>query len=591
MEAAAAAAEAAANELQQVAGHSPDGPDAQSSARPDGMNVYDLDAFAQAHNILSEVLKDLSVTPPQSFDSPEAEDEFVRRQVDLRNYLDMLIRSGFLQPTSYVSIEAQDQVPLVVMFRPLANQFKDIQRVPRRYDANLYFNLVSFPDDFIVPHLPREEAELIFKRKTLPERRFLIQASLCRSVLELGQKSNNVGYMQTDEESQKYLLIKNRSEIPLLYSIKKTGFIASGDIRVDDNRYGVVRGYDSRKIVYYFKPSMPGTYNEKIAVYNVLDPEGAQYATLKAIVRRPERFFVQSLKIDFGRCVVDQPSPKPQLIIITNTSNKTRTLIVEKYDGCALTNAAAVGPSPSNPPVASNGVKDNEDDDDRGDISKHKYYLEPRFLEHIDGDTEIPVFLDKETEEELEALEQKLKIAIRKNRPEKIEKLKKKIERLKGGGKTKDPPKEAKAAEQAGEQAGPESRQSPQDASKGDGEGGQERAMPPPVQIKYKEEQAQAIVTIVPNATASIPILVTPRRSAEHDPTAADCNNNNNNEEELAVCCLRVYEQKDMDTTKILLFPHYLTKLTNRLNNRVFRALQAMGEEDEERKKMDEDEL
>jgi len=46
--------------------------------------------------------------------------------------------------------------------------------------------------------------------------------------MELGHKHINFGQMTTGERREKTILIKNLSEVPLMYMIRKSGSIASG---------------------------------------------------------------------------------------------------------------------------------------------------------------------------------------------------------------------------------------------------------------------------------------------------------------------------------------------------------------------------
>lgn len=58
----------------------------------------------------------------------------------------------------------------------------------------------------------------------------------------------NFGHLQLGEQRAKSLLIHNKAEAPLLYAIQKTGSVASGDLRFDLARYGVIRPYSSKEV-------------------------------------------------------------------------------------------------------------------------------------------------------------------------------------------------------------------------------------------------------------------------------------------------------------------------------------------------------
>ncbi|KAJ1647556.1 hypothetical protein LPJ64_001089 [Coemansia asiatica] len=359
-------------------------------------------AISHAWDILDEIIEHMDMVPQTLFASTRAEDDYVRRQVDLRNYVDLLVDAGFLRPITRIRVPASAETPVVVMLSP-------VESPATRFDANLYFKLIDRPAD-LLPFTTSTGASTIGtlgNSYQLPVRRFLIQASLRRAELDIGQKSINVGNMQIDESCRKYLVIQNRSDAPLMYAIRKTGSIASGDIRfVDNNRYGVVRAFDSRKIVFVFCPALHGVYNEQISIANVLDPSGGKTATLKAVVRRPSKFYIQALLLDFSDngdddsassvLTLGSRSQEFRLLVVKNMTPKTRVLSVRAAD-----------PQPAEPVTLS-------------------AVFPPDVAVSQDADR----LLDRETMEKIEALEQKIKIAMRKNHPEKIDKYRAKIAKL-----------------------------------------------------------------------------------------------------------------------------------------------------------------
>ncbi|KAJ1996998.1 hypothetical protein GGI04_005563, partial [Coemansia thaxteri] len=180
-----------------------------------------LGVLGRARQLLDEIVNHLDQVPQVLFSSPQAEDEYVRRQVDLRNYIDLLIESGFLRPARRVVLAASADEPLVIMVRPVEASDAVDKAASPRFDANLYFRLVNRPGD-LLSFTDSEESAIFANSYQLPVRRFLIQAAPCRTELEIGQKSINVGNMQVDESSRKYLVIKNHADTPLMYAIRKT---------------------------------------------------------------------------------------------------------------------------------------------------------------------------------------------------------------------------------------------------------------------------------------------------------------------------------------------------------------------------------
>ncbi|KAI8325237.1 hypothetical protein GQ54DRAFT_283640 [Martensiomyces pterosporus] len=439
----------------------------------------------RAGQILDEIVNHLDMVPKTLFSSPRSEDEYVRRQVDLRKYIDLLVESGFLQPAHHVTLASSSAKQVIVMLKPSEKSAVLSEKgISPPFDANLYFSLVNCPSD-LLPYTDSASSTVFANSYRLPVRRFLVQASLCRSELGIGQKSINVGNMQVDETSRKYLLIQNRTEVPLMYAIRKTGSIASGDIQfVDNNRYGVVRGFDSRKIVFVFSPSLTGIYNEQISISNVLNVHGGKTATLKAVVRRPSKFYIQSLRLEFGLLAVKNPlkighrSSDVQVLVIRNMTPKVR-----HFGGSS---ALMTGSLNLNAKLA----------------------LDPLFPADVVSDIRPAKLLDRETEEKIEGLEQKLKIAVRKNRPEKIEKYRNKLAKLRN-----------------------RSTSSPVAAS-----------------VKRLEGDTQLLVTLPGSADVSIPVVVIPRIAGR----AEDWSETQDQRVVMAEGRLVVHEDKDKDNVKIV---------------------------------------
>jgi hypothetical protein len=125
---------------------------------------------------------------------------------------------------------------------------------------------------------------------------------------------------------------------------------------------------------------------------------------IQALVRKPSHFFIKSLAIDFGPCMLGEVAPVTHSITVTNTSKQARVLAI-RYEPKDFVGSAVVG-----------------------DIE----------LDMAVGGSLGP--LSKEAEEQIEQLEQKLKIATRKGRPDKVEKIKQKLAELRGQVATKAPP-------------------------------------------------------------------------------------------------------------------------------------------------------
>ncbi|KAJ1880564.1 hypothetical protein LPJ66_011471, partial [Kickxella alabastrina] len=128
-----------------------------------------------------------------------------------------------------------------------------------------------------------------------------------------------------------------------------------------------------------------------------------------------------------------------------------------------------------------------------------------------------PRVLDRETEEKIEALEQKVKIAERKNRPEKVDKYRAKLAKLRGAGAGAG----AGAVAVAGANAAPAAGL-----------------------IERLAGDSRLIVTLPPDGDASIPVAVVPRAVAPapaRRPGAGPASGQ-----------FVVHEEKDTDNAKVV---------------------------------------
>jgi hypothetical protein len=87
-------------------------------------------------------------------------------------------------------------------------------------------------------------------------RKVIVKAQICKSTMELHQRDINFGMVDRSEKHHKTIVLHNKSETPLLYTIKKSGSIASGDIHLGVGRHGVIRAFGKREIEFIFVPSL-----------------------------------------------------------------------------------------------------------------------------------------------------------------------------------------------------------------------------------------------------------------------------------------------------------------------------------------------
>ncbi|RHZ71084.1 hypothetical protein Glove_262g53 [Diversispora epigaea] len=338
-------------------------------------------------------------TSPPLFPNPAVEETYVRNQMGIFRELHNRIRDHQIVPAKIVEIPPSGECQIIVIFTPKQKLRSNVQGLPKKFDARVFIRLIDFDRDI---QQPQFDALLHGDQSLIPVRELMVNSTLCRSIIDLGQKNNNFGLMEKNERRKKTILIQNRSEVPLLYNIRKSGSIASGDIVFGIGRLGIVRGYGKKEIVFSFKPSLSGPFHERIEIENILDRENNQVLSVKANIKKQYNFFIQNLSMDFGVCLINEIAPKVQHITISNTNKQSRTIEV-RFDPQDLKFNACIG--------------------------ELNFVLQ----EESDGSSFNSGILSKETEEEIEILEQKVKIARRKGRDDKAKKIEKKLVKLRRG--------------------------------------------------------------------------------------------------------------------------------------------------------------
>ncbi|KAI8988024.1 hypothetical protein BDF20DRAFT_998552 [Mycotypha africana] len=341
---------------------------------------------------LISVLEHGSKSSPPLFPKQAAEEQYVRYQLAWRRELDRLIEKKILVRTSVLNVAPKGEEEVVIVITPNGANKQHVQSAPKKQDARIFLKLLQFDQN-----IEQTEFEnlLDLGREGIPVREIILRSQLCRSVMDLGQRNINFGLVERNERHTKTIVLHNRSETPLLYAIRKSGSIASGDIDLDIGRYGVVRSYGKREVEFVFEPTLSGPFMEKLVVENICDRTNDQVLLLKAQVRKPSTFLINSAEeLNFGCCLIDQPGKKIESIVLTNTNKQSRMFEIR--------------------------VDPNE-------VTFGQYYAEFDFgVKEEDLNT-----ISQEAEEEIENLEQKLKIAKRKAQPDKVKKYLRKLAKLK----------------------------------------------------------------------------------------------------------------------------------------------------------------
>ncbi|KAI8596919.1 hypothetical protein EDD21DRAFT_311538, partial [Dissophora ornata] len=369
------------------------------------------DTKSAEHSFLSERSLDSVLTALDAnsaaggsmlFFKPADEERYVKERMKLTRELQSAITSGELSPVSIVSIPPETEHQLIILFTP-SSTFRDrIKGIPKKQDGRIFLRLVEFDRETVECNpqfLPLLDGDL----GQIPLREIMVRSSLVRSIMDLGQNNINFGSMDKGEKRTKTIVIQNRSKEPLLYHIRKSGSIASGDIILGNGKSGVVRGYSKKEVDFIFEPSLSGLYHEKLAIENVQDPDSSRILSIKANIRKPKHFSIDSQEVDFGTCCVGKKTACKR-ITVTNSTKQTRTfeVRVDPYEMMPLS------------------------------TESHRYGGAIEFT--LEDDPAGQAVVTKEMEDEIEILEQKLKIAKRKGREDKVLKVTARLSLLRKGG-------------------------------------------------------------------------------------------------------------------------------------------------------------
>lgn len=323
---------------------------------------------------LISIVENGSLTRTPLFANPAAEEQFVKYQLAWRTELDRLVERGELVPTTLLQLSPNEDEDIVIVYTP---RNEDSQSLTTKKAAAISFRLMNLNDGYAF-------------RPVL--RKMIVRAQVIKSSMEVGQRNINFGMVERGEKHHKTIILQNKSETPLLYTIKKSGSIASGDIHLDTGRHGVIRAFGKREIEFVFIPTLPGPFMDQLTISNIRDKEDKTTISLKAVVRRPESFHVKtsSEQLTIGPYCTQTLGTLMETVTVINTHKQSKTFEIR--------------------------------------IEPNSYKVDFSILFQTTRD------LPEELEEKIEALEQKLKIAITKNKSDKIKKYTKKLNKLRRTG-------------------------------------------------------------------------------------------------------------------------------------------------------------
>ncbi|KAL7421567.1 hypothetical protein Q5752_003336 [Cryptotrichosporon argae] len=305
----------------------------------------------------------------------EEEEAYVRRLRALRKDFHRRIAVGRLVPAQAVHVAPHATKTLFVVLTPNSSTRPHITARAKRADSRLFVRLV---DNEEVSENGETDA---------PITDLILRSSCARSVLEVQQSSVNFGTCVRGETKLRTIVLHNRSDCVGIFRMRLSGSISSSNLALGLGRYGVIPAYGRRQVESFsFTPGLVGSFQETIVVENVLDPLNNQSLLVKATVVKPPAFTVDVERVEFGKGL----EGGAQAFVLTNTSKGERAFVLE---------AKAVGDAFAELRLA-------RDDKDAG------------------------LALSKGEEEEVETLLQKLKIARRKGKADKVEKYEKRLAEL-----------------------------------------------------------------------------------------------------------------------------------------------------------------
>lgn len=317
---------------------------------------------------------------------PEEEEHYVRRLLALRKEFQNDIASRQFVAARVLTVPPGSSRQVVVVMTPNGSTRPHVTTRAKRSESRIFITLLEY-DHTLLSTVMGPSVNL----STLPVRDLVIRSSCVRSVLEVQQSSINFGTIERGEVKSRTIVIHNRSDCVGVFRMRTSGSIASGNLKLGLGRYGVVSAFGRKEVASFsFTPNMVGNYQETIVVENVLDSFNDQNVSVKATVRKMPAFSLDVTKLDMAP-TQSGAWPATASFVLTNTSKTERTFVVEVGDA---TEAAFAELSLS------------RDEKDAG------------------------VALSKGEEEEVEGILQKLKIARRKNKPDKIAKYEKRLGEL-----------------------------------------------------------------------------------------------------------------------------------------------------------------
>lgn len=263
----------------------------------------------------------------------EAVADLIQWRLRRARSLEHILASGQLVPTQTVVLPPETKCKLYLVFTPRAHPdlsapfvdatagrgvdadglLDDSEGSTRKqkWDGALSIRMVAY------------DARLLPPGAAPGVRHVELHARLCRSLLFVSQRHIHLGRLRSGETRTRSLVVKNLSELPLLYRIRTSGSVDSATLHFMEGQTGLVRPYGWREVMFSVRAVLSGTLLETVWIENVNDPSNTASVIFKATVRRPPAFELPRATIDFG-ALVPGAATAPQTVMINNVSNAPR---------------------------------------------------------------------------------------------------------------------------------------------------------------------------------------------------------------------------------------------------------------------------
>jgi hypothetical protein len=229
---------------------------------------------------------------------------------------------------------------------------------------------------------------------------------LCSTHFEVaGQRTKNFGDVNIGDKKQTKLSVVNKCKSTLFFTITKSRSVTASHIRIgkadfDKQVYhAVVRPFATKDVEITFLPGIKGSFDEKLRVTNVIDISNDVIVAVKAQVTKVDTFDVTPESWSFGEVPIGEEVCRVGAKLCVSNTSKTKREFRLKLEG------------PS------------QDKFFRFDGVDVRLQLE---IEHVGAGSGST----RKIEEQIEKLEQKLKIYVRKQKLEKIDSARKRIDTL-----------------------------------------------------------------------------------------------------------------------------------------------------------------